>query len=198
MTESVYAPPKANLTQGAATGGAYYVVSQTKMMVLFLTTLGAYQLYWHYKNWRLHQEMALSQGGPDGDIWPIPRAIFSFFFVHSLFGKMEQFANENDIAFDFDSAVTATLMVVMMLFGMTSFFTNDPKIVLMISAATLVLLAPLLFMYRKAQSFVNHISGDPDGNSNSEFTGANYFWIVFGILIWIVQLTSLVMISKLS
>ena len=43
MTDSVYAPPKADLTkhQSDDTTEAFYVVSTMKMMVLFIATLGA-------------------------------------------------------------------------------------------------------------------------------------------------------------
>ena len=100
MTDSVYAPPKADLSkvQSDADTPAFYVVSTLKMMVLFIATLGAYQLYWHYKNWRNHQQKDLAEGGTDADIWPWLRMIFAVFFVHSLFREVKAVADELGLA----------------------------------------------------------------------------------------------------
>ena len=196
MTESVYAPPKSDLrTVAADSTDAFYVVSLTKMIVLFIATMGGYQLYWHYRNWRLVEQRALSEGGPDGDVWPVPRAVFSIFFIHSLFGKVKEYAVAHERPADFDTTLTATLIVVMSLFGLTGMFVKEPKLLLLLSAVSLILLTPIALLYRKAQRFINETCGDPMGASNSAFTAANYIWIVIGVLVWLMQLSGLVVLA---
>jgi hypothetical protein len=197
MTDSVYAPPKSDLSSPVADSSeAFYVVSLMKMMVLFLATMGMYQLYWHYKNWRLHQQMSASHGGPDGDVWPVPRAIFAMFFIHSLLGKVKQHAIAQQRPGDLNTTLIATLIVVLMLFGYLGLFVTDPKVVLLFSVVSMCLVVASMFLYRKAQRFINESCGDPTGASNAEFTTANYIWIVIGILIWIMQVVGLVMIAS--
>jgi len=38
----------------------FYVVAPIKFFILFIVTLGLYQLYWHYKNWSLLNTPLLS------------------------------------------------------------------------------------------------------------------------------------------
>ncbi len=196
MTDSVYAPPKADMTiQSSDSTEAYYVVSLTKMMVLFLATMGAYQVYWHYKNWRRHQQESLRQGGSDGDIWPIPRAIFSIFFIHSLLAKVKQHAIAQQRPTDFNTTLTATLIIVLVLFGVIGLFFSDPKMIVLLSVLQLVMIVPLMFVYRKAQRFINESCGDPNGETNASFTTANYVWIILGALMWLSQISALAFLA---
>ncbi len=200
MSDSVYAPPKADLTkkiQNADTTEAFYVVSPLKMMVMFITTMGGYQIYWHYKNWRRHQENSASQGGPDGDIWPVPRAVFSFLFLHSLLSKVKQHSIAQQRPTDFDTTLTATIMVVMMLFGMVTLFNTNPQFIMIVTVITLLMVVPLMFMYRKVQRFINEACGDPTGASNAKFTTANYVWMALGVVYWLINIKNIFMLSAL-
>lgn len=61
-------------------GGAspLFAVGVRKLVVMYVLTLGLYQLYWFYKHW---STIRVNDGE---DIWPIPRALFAFFFFHDL------------------------------------------------------------------------------------------------------------------
>lgn len=187
MTDSVYAPPKADLTkvQNDDTTQAFYVISPTKMMVLFIATLGAYQLYWHYKNWRNHQQLSLAHGSPDADIWPWARMIFSVFFVHSLFREVKALGDAHQRETDFDVGTQATIMVVLMIVStILGRIPETSSYSLMAQFLSLILLVPTMFVYRNAQRFINTSCGDPEGASNANFTTANYIWIVLGAILW--------------
>ena len=56
----------------------YYPVSPYKFVILSVLTLGAYQIYWFYKNWAFIRERDHS------DIWPWARALFAPLFFDSL------------------------------------------------------------------------------------------------------------------
>ncbi len=198
MTDSVYAPPKADLTKVHSddTTEAFYVVSTMKMMVLFIATLGGYQLYWHYKNWRRHQQMSLAQGGPDGDIWPWARMIFSVFFVHSLFREVKAVGDAHERETDFDVGTQATILVILMLVSTAlSRVPEDSSLAMKAHFLSLILLVPTMFVYRNAQRFINTSCGDPEGASNANFTTANYIWIVLGAILWMFVIWGSVMIA---
>ena len=199
MTDSVYAPPQADLTKVHSEDSleAFYVVSTLKMMVMFITTMGGYQIYWHYKNWRRYQEMSLSQGGADGEIWPVARAIFSIFFIHSLFEKVKDHATALQRPVTFNGPLTATLMVCIMLAGVPSLFFKTPQALFVIMVVVMVLVVPMMFMYRNAQRFINESCGDPEGASNSVLSVANYIWMAVGICYWLYNLSNIRTIAKL-
>jgi quinol-cytochrome oxidoreductase complex cytochrome b subunit len=198
MTDSVYAPPKSDLSAPTTDStAAFYVVSLTKMMVLFIATMGAYQLYWHYKNWRFHQQLAASTNGPDSEIWPVPRAIFSIFYIHSLLGKVKQHALNHNRPVTINTVLIATLIVALALLGLCGMLIRDPKLLVIFSVLGMCMLVPNMFLYRKAQGFINEACGDPAGDVNREFTTGNYVWIIIGVLIWLMQINGLVTLAKL-
>ena len=61
-------------------------VSPLKLGVLSILTLGLYELYWFYKNWKL----ARDEGG--AKVRPFWRAIFAIFFAPSLFVRIHNSA----------------------------------------------------------------------------------------------------------
>ncbi len=63
---------------------SFYVVSPKKFTVMYVGTLGFYGFYWMYKNWSIYRVASGEK------IWPIARAIFFIFFLHSLCSKVTQ------------------------------------------------------------------------------------------------------------
>lgn len=187
MNDSVYAPPKSDLTKPRASASVpFYVVSTFKMMVLFLATIGLYQIYWHYKNWRLFKLRSQTEGTSGANVWPVPRAVFSLFFVHALLRHVKRLAVAENRDTAFNSTLNASLMVLLMLAGavLGNFPEASPYLV-PATAAALILLVPTMFVYRAVQTFINQTCGDPLGAANDTFTVANYLWIAFGVLIWL-------------
>jgi hypothetical protein len=188
MTDSVYAPPKADLTKvhNDDTTEAFYVVSPIKMMVLFMATLGGYQLYWHYKNWRNHQQRSVALGGTDADIWPWARMIFSIFFVHSLFREVKMLGENHQRDTDFNVGTQATMLVILMIVStLLSRVPDSSSFAIKAQILSIILLVPTMFIYGNAQRFINVSCGDPEGASNASFTAANYIWIALGAIVWL-------------
>lgn len=196
MQESVYAPPKADLSQfgDAASDGdnAFYVVAIRKFTLLFFLTLGIYQLYWTYKNWSAYKDRCRYANAEGKDIWPIPRAIFSVFFTHSLFHKVDDYATEKErtLSWSVDSHATG-LVGLLIISGVCERLSSKSIGSPYTDLAWLVMLVPLYFGYRHAQQYVNTACGDPTGISNSELTGANWAWMVVGGLFCILAMIGL-------
>jgi hypothetical protein len=200
MNESIYAPPKADLSTAADIGSGsngddvFYVVSLTKLTVLFFCTLGTYQIFWAYKNWSNYKDRCRYIDSPDRNIWPIPRAIFSLFFVHSLFHKVEDFAEEKSRPLTWSIDTNATLLVFLLLASaicdrMSRGNVGSP----VTDIASVLLLFPLYFCYRHAQIRINAACGDPQGQGNSKFTVANWIWIVCGTIVCLLALAGLIL-----
>jgi hypothetical protein len=90
-----YAPPATAVadmdsasTSAEAADTPFFAVTLFKYVLMFVCTLGLYQIYWFYRNWQLVKER---EGFAGLRISPIPRAIFSIFFCYQLFAKVRDY-----------------------------------------------------------------------------------------------------------
>ncbi|TFW36214.1 hypothetical protein [Massilia horti] len=171
----------------------FYVVSKRKFAILFLATMSLYLVYWFYKNWDRYKDKWPHASKFGSTIWPVPRAIFSIFFVHALFRKIKAHGQDNPAVGKWSNNVHATLIVLLMIVS-TVFDPSTSRVLGSPFTAigppygevlSLALLVPLLFQFLKAQEMINISCGDPGGVSNSSFSKANYAWVVIGVLFWI-------------
>jgi hypothetical protein len=75
---SPYAPPEAAVHTPGAARDAYFTVGSLKLVLMSLTTLGLYELYWFYRNWKVIRNQDQS------DIMPFWRAFFAPFWTFSM------------------------------------------------------------------------------------------------------------------
>lgn len=183
MTDSIYAAPKADLTRKGEklADGAFYVVSLNKLTVLFLLTLGMYQIYWNFKNWDLYRNRSKYEEGLVKGVWPVPRSLFPQFFTHSLFYKVQDHATANSRALVWNIDTNATLVVFLTIIVAVSSRLFDKEIGSPYTGMVVVVSIVLtMFAYRSAQRQINAACGDPLGRSNQHYTPANWAWIVTG------------------
>lgn len=183
MNDTIYAPPKTDFAvkTEAVDDQAFYVISLHKMTILFLATLGLYQIYWNYRNWSLHKRRARREDGPDGNIWPIPRAILSIFFTHSLFYEVAAYATSRERPLKWNVDANATQLILLLIASGISGKLSDKGIGSPYTDLVWgLLLIPMVVLYRQAQRHINAACGDPEAHSNREFTAANWAWIVVG------------------
>jgi serine/threonine protein kinase len=84
----------------------YFPVSITKLVVMSIVTLGLYQLYWGYKNWKSYKLRS------NADIMPIARAIFGVFYTYPLFGHIARDAEQAQIK-SFPAGVLAIVWILL-------------------------------------------------------------------------------------
>ncbi len=178
-TDNPYATPKAEILIPPSLSEAdFYVVSFKKFLILTVATLGLYSVYWFWKHWTLYRQAS-------GDnIWPVPRAIFSIFFTHSLFGKINERA-ENITDKNMSSlTIPATVFVInQIIYNILSRLTQETSITLD-TVIIIVFLGLDIWCLWQAQKQANIACNDVEGESNSQFTGVNYLFIVLGVIFW--------------
>ena len=182
MDIDVYKPPKADLIDSkssAETGNKYYVVSNKKFLLLYISTLGLYGIYWFYKNWSQYNKST-------GDsVWPVMRCIFSIFFTHSLFRNVASSLRGNSITYSWSPEILANVYVISSIVANIS---NRLSVNNIGSPATDLL--GFMFAYTagwaiyRAQFAINAACNDPHGESNANITPANVIWIILGVLLW--------------
>lgn len=183
MSENPYEAPKGELIDpGAAADSAdFYVVSKKKMLVLFIATLGMYRVYWMYRHWQSFKQVSGAR------IWPVARAIFSIFYIHSLFRLVGSKRDNATVPMPaWDHKQQATFIVLILIFShvldrLVSKSIGSP----VTDILSLLTLLPLAACFGAAQVKINEACGDPGGELNSQFTFANYVWIAIGVLLWV-------------
>lgn len=182
MTQNAYAVPLASLDAQPA-DDRFYVVSTRKMLVLFFLTAGLFQLYWSFQNWVLHKRAT-------GDsIWPLPRALFSIFFIHSLYRRIgaHDITGKRD---GWDSGSYAAAMVFLLVAGYCMALAAHGSEFFALLAMLLII--PVGLVLSHVQAEVNARCGDPEGVTNDAFTIANYVWCMLGAVVWLLFLAGLV------
>ncbi len=164
----------------------FFPVSEGKLITLYILSFGLYGVYWFYKNWKL-QEPKMGK-----KIYPAWRSIFSIFFTHSLFKRIDQQAIPLEKKHRFNTNWLATLFVVALVGSniLDSFSTSHPLFDNM-SKSTIVISSLVIFLLStyplvKVQATVNRINDDLLGYLNNEYSLWNYILIVAGSCFWII------------
>ena len=193
MEHNVYAPPAAVVMDAPrAAAPEFYVVSRTKFLVLYFATMGAYPLYWFYKHWARYRAYR------GVELWPVARALFPVFFAHSLVGEVEQSLARAGTKHRWSPGVLASGYVIFQIVGSLC----DRLAAKEIGSPTtdiigLLALGPIVYCLWGIQDAANRACGQPNGESNRDFTWANWVWIVLGLLLWGLVLLGLAMIFGL-
>ncbi|MCP4982022.1 MAG: hypothetical protein GY935_16205 [Gammaproteobacteria bacterium] len=183
MEINAYQAPTADLTVKTDDVRPFYVVARGKFLALYFLTLGMYGIYWFYRHWSANREFAQST------LWPIPRAIFSIFYAHSLFAQIYRRGRSIDSELNWNPGVYASLYVVFEILGnlvdqLEKFGLSEP-VIISLSAISMIIVAMVLL---RAQMVVNIACEDPRGKANNRITLANMIWMLIGVLLWLVIL----------
>jgi hypothetical protein len=173
------APEHLGSAEVAGASSRFYVVAPRKFLILYLGTFGLYLLYWMYAQW------ASFRRATKGRQWPVARAVFALFFVHSLFAEIDLALRRSGSNFRWSPGTAATWAVVLMVVStacdrMAARSVGSPVTDLLGLAVLFVMPFPLL----EAQRAANAACGDPEGAGNARMTAANIAWLVVGAILW--------------
>jgi hypothetical protein len=144
----------------------YFPVSQTKLILMSIFTLGLYEIYWFYKNWN-HVKIRTRQ-----KIRPFWRAIFSVFYCYSLFKSIQESADSHRGQQKINPGWLAVGYILLSI----TYKLPDPFWVV-----SLLAFLPLI----PAQGAVNNINAKvaPAADRNSNFSVKNIFVMITGGLL---------------
>lgn len=179
MSDNPYSTPTADLIDGELTSDSFYIVSIKKFSILFLSTFGVYTLYWFYQNWALYRATTGEK------MWPVMRAIFSIFFTHSLYRKVQEALDEKKVEFSWSPSNSASLYVLfVVVLEVVDRLANKEIGSPFTDLASIPLTGLVWYVMLIPQRAINASCGDSEGRSNDSLTAANIAWILFGLLIW--------------
>ena len=181
--DNIYRTPEAELGIEPS-ASEFYVVSKLKFAVLYVATLGLYEVYWFYRHWKLYR---IYHGE---SLWPVPRAIFSIIFAWPLFRRFERRNAAGDDPVRWSPGVYAGLYILFYLLGNFAEIAAPEDDATGIFVAVLAMLFALLLLQR-VQGIVNRAVGDPAASANRRFSAANIAWILVGLLFWLLTLLGL-------
>jgi hypothetical protein len=145
------------------TAPLYFSVSQTKLILMSIFTLGLYEIYWFYKNWD-HIKKRTRQ-----KIRPFWRAIFSVFYCYSLFKNIQESADSQSGRQEINPGWLAVGYILLSMM----YKLPDPYWVV-----SLLAFLPLI----PAQGAINSINAKaaPGAARNSNFSVTNIFVMIIG------------------
>ena len=149
----------------------YFAVSLLKLVVMSICTLGAYELYWFYKNWVLIKERESL------DIMPFWRTFFAYFFCYSLFKRVQVSAAAIPLEKSMSPGLLATGWII------STLLWNLPDPFWLVTYIAIIFLLPVQAIANDINEFVA-----PGHDKNDKFSGWNVFGIVVGGLIFLLTL----------
>jgi hypothetical protein len=163
----------------------FFPVSEGKLITLYILSFGLYGVYWFYKNWKLQQPKM------DKKISPVLRAIFSIFFTHSLFNRINNSATHLQKKHQFNANILATFFVGAVIVG--NFLDPVSMSVNMLQELpgnAIIIISLVIFLLSAyplavAQATVNRINNDMLGYLNHKYSVWNYLLIALGIIFWL-------------
>jgi hypothetical protein len=164
---NLYAPPAAVVADvpDVVEVKPFYVVGKMKFLVLFFLSLGFFQFVMYYLHWARFKRATKMR------MWPIARAIFAVFFIHSLTEEVDHKLQRGDIPEDVMSENAAISL-------------------------SIAMLLPLGWFLWQIQGATNAASGDSEGQSNRQLTWINWLWIVLLALGWVLVGVGLLLPDK--
>jgi hypothetical protein len=151
-------------------------VSSTRFVLLYILSFGLYSIWWMNNTWRFFKEKESL------DIMPVWRAIFSVFFIYSLFGKILDLAKQNNPALNpYSSGLLAVLYVVL------SFSSRLPDPYWLITfGACLCFIQPI-------EAFNSAVANSDQyrAQKDSGMTTGQIIIVVVGALFWVLVLFGL-------
>lgn len=146
-------------------------MSEVKLVVMALATLGFYELYWFYRNWRLRKQVRRS------DVSPFWRTFFAPFFAFSLFEDVASEARELRVSRGWTPGEVGVAFFVLSL----TWRLPDP-----FSLVSLFSFVPLVFVQRTINR-VNERSANPAA-VNARYSAWNIAGIVVGAVLLLLLL----------
>ena len=173
MSTNPFAPPSAQVAdvqripEASIQSAPFFAVSVVKLAALTMCTIGLYEIFWFYKNWKLIRSREGS------NIIPVLRALFAVFFCYSLFKRLRAEGIKLGVAPPLAAGPLAAAWIV------CSLLANLPGAFGFVGLAAFAVLLSV-------QSHVNRINAAaaPNHDRNAKFSALNWVVVFFGACFW--------------
>jgi hypothetical protein len=152
----------------------FFPVSITKLIVLSTFTLGIYEFYWFYKNWRLIRQREKS------DISPFWRTFFGYFYCHAMFRRVR----EQQARLEGSSSLSADLLAAGWIIASLVWLLPDPY--LLLSFLAVLFMVPVQRVAERLNAAVA-----PNHDRNARMTLGNWAAVVVGGLVLVLLLVAI-------
>lgn len=182
MSKDLYKAPEAELLDSnQLKQDEFYIVSFKKLTILYFGTAGLYGIFWFYQQWKNYKI------AKNLSIWPVARALFSFFYADRLFNNINLLKEKTQPNSEhWNHRVFASIYVVLTVFSTLIGFLPMGPYTIYLNILSLFFLPFIFWTLYSAQKNVNIALSDPNGSKNNKFSLANYFWMIIGLLIWVI------------
>ena len=162
----------------------FFITSITKMCLLYIATMGAYTLYWYYKQWTCQRRYR------GENISPVWRSVFPMLFTHSLCARVARHLPATPQS-PWRWRWLATGVVALMVYQLIIVLANTPHLPQQWRVAWgfgFLATGDLLILLGFIQHRINLACHDPKGASNSRLSPGNWIWLVVGVGMWAVRI----------
>jgi len=122
------------------------------------------------------------------DIWPVPRAFFAIFFVHSLFTNFEQSKINIGSEHKWSPGANAAFFIIFSIIGNVMDRIYEAASISVGGTYWVLFLCSWIIpivSINNAQRVANIAANDPRGESNSKWTATNVLWLALCIALWV-------------
>lgn len=141
-------------------------------IVLSLTTLGLYRIYWFYRNWHQIRNRGV------WDITPVWRALFSIFFAHRLLGRINARAVEKGHVGSDSDLFAAGYVITAVVLNFIARTLDDRSVIILLVASPAWFLVPAV----KQLNFLA-LQKSPGSKRNYLTIGEAVVLVVSGLLV---------------
>ncbi len=153
----------------------FFPTSKTKLMVMYLCTLGFYGYYWFYKNWKFLKEVRGYK------IKPFWRTVFTIFFCYSLLDIVHENAEQLNVSSNYSPGWQTIGFILLSNFHVLDWPLN------------MAVYLAVLFLF-PVQETINNLNAKVfvTMRINDQFRWWNIIAIILGVIFWGLVLIDLI------
>ncbi|HEY6528201.1 MAG TPA: hypothetical protein VIZ65_05865 [Cellvibrionaceae bacterium] len=158
----------------------FYLVSLSKLALLFFATQGGFALVWFFLHWQAQNKTQAKK------VYSAPRALFSIFFVGDLCLRLQQEQIKQGVNYRWSPLRLSFVFITAYLLEFaTALGIHEQYLTASWQFFALALNLVEFYVLYQFQLVANRVMGDPFGKENKNLTVINILWIGFGLVMWI-------------
>ena len=161
----------------------FLYIPKARLIAMSLVTLGLYEVYWLYRNWRFLKRRDNLR------IQPFWRAIFGIFFIYSLLTAIKNDRVGNNILpATFSPGALATGWIIFELIGRISQRSSNP----VVSSLGLIISVPTFAFLLPVQNYINRVNESlPIRTGYYRWSAGQIVLLVIAIVFWLLVFASM-------